>query len=543
MKGIPLAVVAALLLLLTYLLIESRGPNQSVLKLMQQSLQSMQLRDDELNRDVLLIRAGLLPQYDSLPRIAQRLAHDLDALRSESRLIRNRLADGIEPGVDALAVATTNKLVLVEYLKSDHALLRNSIAYITQSARPYPDRDAAGGRPARVDAVSHVMLRFVQTPGRDVREEAHVALNRIGSAFPGDQEVGALTAHGRLVLNLVPQIDDLLAEIIGSPTALRAEALQQAMSEYAHAAQSRAQRFRLLLYVVALVLLGYLLHQLARLRARTRELRRKEIQLIQANKMTSLGTLVSGVAHEINNPNQIVLMNSSVLAAAWADATDVLDSHFQAGNEFSLGGLPYVEMRANLSQLVCEIRDGAHRIERMISDLKDFARPGAAVCEPFQLNDVVRRALRLLTHLIDKRTDRFQLRLGPDLPLLKGDPQQLEQVVVNLAINALEALPDRCSGVAVTTAFDPHDRVVALEVRDAGIGIPREHLSRLGEPFFTTKTANGGTGLGLAITSSLVQSHGGRLSFASEPGQGTCARVVLPCAAGTVAQLSLKGQV
>jgi polar amino acid transport system substrate-binding protein len=95
--------------------------------------------------------------------------------------------------------------------------------------------------------------------------------------------------------------------------------------------------------------------------------------------------------------------------------------------------------------------------------------------------------------------------------------------------NALEALPDRRRGVTVATAFDAAERRVMLEVRDEGVGIAPEHLGHLCDPFFTTKQESGGTGLGLAITSSLVRLHGGRLTFASEPGKGTCALVTFPC--------------
>jgi PAS domain S-box-containing protein len=257
--------------------------------------------------------------------------------------------------------------------------------------------------------------------------------------------------------------------------------------------------------------------------------RQQELQLIQANKMTALGTLVSGVAHEISSPNQVVLMNSQVLAKAWEDALDILDTYERQNGAFALGGLPYTEMRDTVPALVGSVHDGARRIERIIADLKDFARPrvrGVPTVVP--LNDAVQRALRLLAHLIKRRTDYFHVDLAQGLPPLRGDTQQVEQVVVNLLTNALEALPDRRHGVAVTTAFDTAERSVLLEVRDEGVGIPSEHLARLCDPFFTTKSETGGTGLGLAITASLVRAHGGRLTFASEPGKGTCARVTFP---------------
>jgi signal transduction histidine kinase len=245
--------------------------------------------------------------------------------------------------------------------------------------------------------------------------------------------------------------------------------------------------------------------------------------------MTALGTLVSGVAHEINNPNHLVLMNVGVLSDAWGDALEILDARQKEQGEFSLAGLGYAEMRATIPTLLQEVHDGARRIERIVRDLKDFARPPArGTRNPFVLNDAVQRAVRLLAHSIRTHTGRFEVSLANDMPVVEGDVQQIEQVVVNLVINALEALPDRDRGVRVITAFDPGERAVVLEVCDEGVGIPPEHLARLCDPFFTTKRESGGTGLGLAITSSLVRAHGGRLTFSSQPGGGVAAVVTLP---------------
>src|SRR5262249_29153047 len=184
-----------------------------------------------------------------------------------------------------------------------------------------------------------------------------------------------------------------------------------------------------------------------------------------------------------------------------------------------------------------EVHDGARRIGRIVGDLKDFARPPSCTRSPFLLNEAVQRALRLLAHVIHTRTHRFEVTLASDLPVVEGDAQQVEQIVVNLVLNALEALPDREQGVRVSTAFDPIERTVVLEVRDEGVGIPVEHLARMCDPFFTTKRETGGTGLGLAITSSLVRNHGGRLTFTSEPGKGTRAIVTIPLSDAAVAMV------
>jgi signal transduction histidine kinase len=218
-----------------------------------------------------------------------------------------------------------------------------------------------------------------------------------------------------------------------------------------------------------------------------------------------------------------------VVADAWDDAVLVLDTHRETAGNFTLSGLPYAEMRDTISTLVRDMHDSARRIERIIDDLRDFVRPPASgASNLFQVNDTVERALRLLAHVVNKRTQQLHVRLSPDLPALPGDPQHVEQVVVNLLTNALEALPDPNRGVWVTTWLDAGDQSVVLEVRDEGVGIPREHLARLCDPFFTTKRDSGGTGLGLAISASLVRELGGRLTFSSEPGNGTSARVRFP---------------
>ena len=126
-------------------------------------------------------------------------------------------------------------------------------------------------------------------------------------------------------------------------------------------------------------------------------------------------------AHEINSPNQLILMNAGILRDAWRDAVEVLDSRHQE-DPFSLAGLAYPEIRGTIATLLEETRDGARRIERIVGDLKDFARPpSGARRSAFVLNDAVRRAVRLLAHAIRTRTDRFEVALGDDLPVMEGE--------------------------------------------------------------------------------------------------------------------------
>jgi polar amino acid transport system substrate-binding protein len=262
------------------------------------------------------------------------------------------------------------------------------------------------------------------------------------------------------------------------------------------------------------------------------ELRLNQAQLVQADKMAALGVLVSGVAHEINNPNGQLLLNLPVLKDAFLDAREVLERHWREDPGFRLGGLPYQTMREELPGMLDEMLEGARRIKRIVEDLKDFARPeDAPRHEPLDLEAVVRAALRLVDPSVQKATRRFQLSLAPGLPRVRGNAQRIEQVVVNLVLNACQALPDRERAVRVSTRLAPNGAGVQLVVEDDGVGIPADHLPRLTDPFFTTKRDSGGTGLGLSVSAGIVKEHGGTLAFTSKPGDGTTVVLTLPALA------------
>ena len=129
---------------------------------------------------------------------------------------------------------------------------------------------------------------------------------------------------------------------------------------------------------------------------------------------------------------------------------------------------------------------------------------------------------------LDGTSVRFEVDLAPGLPRVRGNAQRIEQVIVNLLLNACEALPDPGRAVRLSTRRDAARRAVVVEMRDEGVGIPPEHLPRLADPFFTTKRESGGTGLGLSVSAGIVKEHGGTLEFRSVPGAGTTASLVLP---------------
>jgi len=258
--------------------------------------------------------------------------------------------------------------------------------------------------------------------------------------------------------------------------------------------------------------------------------KQQQQNLIQADKMATLGILVSGVAHEINNPNNFIILNSDNLADIWKDIRPILDKYKDQHGEFMLAGLYFTEIRDEVGMLISGISDGALRIRNIVQNLKDFSRQeeSGEMDQPVQVNAVISAAVVILGNLIKKSTESFTFTQGENIPCITGAFQKIEQVVINLITNACQALTDKSQAVIVATSYNAEAGRVVIEVRDQGTGISPENLKQIMNPFFTTKRDTGGTGLGLSISYNIVKDHGGELTIESDLGCGTVVTVTLP---------------
>jgi len=251
-------------------------------------------------------------------------------------------------------------------------------------------------------------------------------------------------------------------------------------------------------------------------------------QLMQAGKMVALGTLVSSVGHEINNPNNFIMLNAPLLKEAWQHVLPILDEYYEKDRDFSIGSVRYTEVRDRIPRLLSGISDGSKRINEIVEDLRNFLRMDASdMNQSVDVNAVLRSAISLLSNMINKSTNHFSVNYGDNLPKVRGNSHRLEQVIINLIQNACQALPDTQRGISLSTSYDEKTSSIVVRVQDEGVGIPSDVLPHITDPFFTTRSHSGGIGLGLSISLRIVKEHGGTLSFTSEPGKGTLAEIIL----------------
>ena len=256
-------------------------------------------------------------------------------------------------------------------------------------------------------------------------------------------------------------------------------------------------------------------------------------KLIQTNRMTSLGLLISSIAHNINTPNGAIILAAQHLASSWHDALPILENATRDEGDFMLGGIPFGVAKGEIKGAVESILNNADRVERVINDLRTYnlgerneMSPGVSV------NQVVKEALTIIRAYGSRGEITISPTLADDLPHITGNQYQLEQVVVNILLNAMQAMPDNKEAVTIRTALDDGGDEVLITVADQGEGFSPEAKQHLFEAFYSTRIDKGGSGLGLYISNFIISEHKGRLTVEPDPAGGTVATIRLPVTAG-----------
>lgn len=234
------------------------------------------------------------------------------------------------------------------------------------------------------------------------------------------------------------------------------------------------------------------------------EIKRHEDQLIQSRKLAAIGNLTAGIAHELNNP----LNNISITTEALIDEFD----------DWS---------RDDKLKMLRTVAEQVERAGATVANLLDFTRRDESLFEEISINDVITRTANLLSNEMNLNDVELELALANNLPRVIGNAHNLQQVFLNLFLNAIQAMPD--GGTLSVTSFVEHDQL-HVDVRDTGVGIPAEYIDKIFDPFFTTKDVGKGTGLGLSVSYGIMRKHHGELTVTSEAGKGSTFSIALPLA-------------
>jgi signal transduction histidine kinase len=277
---------------------------------------------------------------------------------------------------------------------------------------------------------------------------------------------------------------------------------------------------RALIFIVAAALVGLLVaiqlnrierEEEARIQLDTayKQLKESQEQLIQAEKLNSLGQLAASIAHEVNNPLSGVLVYVQLLA-----------------KKLNSGSLSKEKTLEYLKTMELELT----RCGQLISNLLDFSRQTQPTFELVDINEVIDRALNLVTHAALLHHVQINKEFSPSISRVMADPNQIQQVITNLILNAIQAMPQ--GGTMTLRTANNNGGQVSIEVEDTGVGISHENMQKLFTPFFTTKREVKGVGLGLAVSYGIIQQHKGRIEVESEERKGSTFTVFLNACSG-----------
>jgi len=250
------------------------------------------------------------------------------------------------------------------------------------------------------------------------------------------------------------------------------------------------------------------------------------MQLQQKEKLASLGLLVAGVAHEINNPNSFIKFNMNYIKQYFSEIFPILDEYHKADKNFKIGKIDYLRFKDDLQDLIADMSEGSERITRIVDDLKNFAKVDQdPVVQEFNLTDTIKTTLRLLATQIKNK--KISVQFDDYNYSIIANQQKTGQIFLNILSNAIEAVKAE-EGIIKISILRTNFEGLIITVEDNGCGISNDNLNNVFDPFYTTKGKTGGTGLGLSVTKGLVESMDFLINIESELGKWTKVIITVP---------------
>jgi two-component system, NtrC family, sensor kinase len=567
----------ALVAVLGFLVVMTRSVGFDANNEIVAALRQLKQIDAEWNVDVLRSKTGLNNSYDPVASPLPLIEALAVQLESKSDVMGQGAESNkrLQPLLVAYEKAMGQKIALIENFKSQNAILRNSSRFLPVAAADLIEAVRASSTAptakAQVEESLNTLLTntmtYALTPETALKERIEAGsrdLKQQVQGLPDDvrERADTLAAHVATILKQQQIGNRLLGELAALPVVKAIDTLADAHAQEHEKLLVSQQKYGQVLVaysVFLLLLLAYIGWSLfksyrllnsthAALQKSNSELKESQVYMVQTEKMSALGQMVAGIAHEINTPLAYVKGTIDVLAEQLAPVKELAQRCQQftsamrqpaqtrdnAAVKLQLLGVEEIS-RSLIEAGVLEdmdtlLKDGVHGIDQIseiVINLKNFSRLDRARVSEFSVQEGLNSTLLLARNLLKNTVEIRQEH--QDVPKIQCSPSQINQVFLNIISNAAHAMADRAEkGVITLRSMPEGDDMVRVEIQDNGSGIPKDVLPRIFDPFFTTKPIGKGTGMGLSISYKIIQQHGGMILVDSEQGAGTVFSILLP---------------
>lgn len=553
---------SAAIALLVFLLSQVQAVNWREHYEIRDAIRELQELDMQLNVHLLMTRQDLPQEEHAISGVQARIRGIEDRVFGDIKVSGTSPADPARLGYgDEAALvleyygAKSKKQELIEQFISLNATLKDTMSQAASELNRLAETPAMG---AQANSLRPLLFVYLHDGSEDSAKKLQARLDGLSEdpAARMDRDthklVETLASNISYILQQIPNRDATLLGIVNAPTSTLTDILNAYTQRYSEIFR-RSEIYRLALIAYASMLLLVLLVLALRLRhsyatlehqvgERTEQLakaydglKQSQLQMMQTEKMASLGQMVAGVAHEINTPLGFSRSNVEIVRERIDEMGQVFDRLVEKSAASLVATEPEIarharqlqeeQCRQEMDELLAATGEGLNQISELVQSLRDFSRLDRSKSDRVNLNKGIDDVLRIANNTLRKCNAQLH-RDYAELPPVECAPSQINQVLLNLIVNAAQALPEKGGNIAIGTRVN--GRFVEITVEDDGHGIPADLLPRIFDPFVTTKEIGKGTGLGLSIAYQIVQDHGGALTVESTPGAGTCFTLSLP---------------